>query len=892
MKLLVVRFWLVFVLGCSLKWCSSALAQVVEDDTLSTQVRGDGTDFTIDGGKRAGGNLFHSFERFSLPTGGSATFNNAIDVNHIFSRVTGNDASHIDGVIRAMGGADLIMINPRGIIFGPGAELDIGGSFIGSTADRVEFADGTFFSATDVHATPLLTVSAPVGLQFGDRAAPIVSRSEFFDFDTFANGLTVPYGETLALLGGDIEIVGKAAAGNQGGLTAFGGRIILGGVAPGSRVGLAQDDGWSADFSSVREFRNVRIADALVFANTFPTFGSSDGFIELQGQQVSISNTQVSAAVLGNTLGGDIFIRASREIVIDKSSQVLTTVFSGTGSAGDISLVAPIVRVLDESFIFATTQTEGNGGNIEISASELVELAGDPDIGPTLIRADSFALKDNPVLEGDAGTIAIKTGRLIVRDGVLIASSTKGDRFGETGEGSSGSIIIRASESVEISGLGTLIEQDNPLRSGVFATSERTATSDGGSIDIQTPSLSVTDGATIATGTTGVGTTGDGGAIAITADRIIVRDGGQIIASTTDGSTGAGGELTIEAGNVRVSGSGSAIAAESTGAGDAGRVSLDITDDLKIDDGGRLSVSATGTGAPGGLFVTAENIYIRGAGSAIAAENNSSADAGNIKLTATEKLQLEDGGRISVRGTTETGAAGNIELAANRLYLQDSRIDAETAGGRGNIIIRSEDLRLRDGSSISTSATGPADGGNITIGPLASSSISNSVILFDTSTITARAVGGNGGNIFITAETIFFPPGSIDASSEFGIDGNVEIFNPETDPSRSLAVLPSETETPAPLESCGANTGVLQSRFTNLGRGGIPIAPTEAAGDLGVWEDLDLPEAETSSHPGSRQLVEAETWVVDPHGRVRLVASEPTGSTCRLSAGSKPVGLP
>src|SRR5919202_1985492 len=148
--------------GCYLeKWlkaCSvlSALlispptaAQVVPDRTLSVPERSQITgnpNFQIDGGARRGGNLFHSFSQFSIPTGGSAFFNNALDVQNILTRVTGGSISNIDGLIRANGTANLFLLNPNGILFSTNASLNVGGSFIATTADAIRLANGDIFS--------------------------------------------------------------------------------------------------------------------------------------------------------------------------------------------------------------------------------------------------------------------------------------------------------------------------------------------------------------------------------------------------------------------------------------------------------------------------------------------------------------------------------------------------------------------------------------------------------------------------------------------------------------------------------------------------------------------------------------------------------------------------
>ena len=152
-------------------------AQISGDGTARTRVTSaDRQNFSIEGGQRIGSNLFHSFSTFSVPTNGSATFQNRPAVANILGRVTGPAASSIDGLLRTQSSANLFLINPNGILFGPNARLNIGGSFLASTADRVLFEGGDFFSASE--SAPLLTVrTAPIGLGFGPMAAPIRNQS-------------------------------------------------------------------------------------------------------------------------------------------------------------------------------------------------------------------------------------------------------------------------------------------------------------------------------------------------------------------------------------------------------------------------------------------------------------------------------------------------------------------------------------------------------------------------------------------------------------------------------------------------------------------------------------------------------------------------------------------
>ena len=192
----------------SLSIAAPVSAQIVPDNTLpvNSSVTPGCTTCIINGGTVRGDNLFHSFEQFSVPTNGTAWFNNAPQIQNILTRVTGGfQASNIDGLLKTNGSANLFLLNPNGITFGRNARLEIGGSFTATTATSFQFTNGTEFSTINPLAPPLLAVNLTQGLQYG----PLSSAS------VIVNGANLNTPQSLKLFTQILDVSGQLQTGKD-----------------------------------------------------------------------------------------------------------------------------------------------------------------------------------------------------------------------------------------------------------------------------------------------------------------------------------------------------------------------------------------------------------------------------------------------------------------------------------------------------------------------------------------------------------------------------------------------------------------------------------------------------------------------------------------------------
>ncbi len=753
----------------------AAIAQVIPDGTLPTTVTSpNNLNFAIDGGSRSGNNLFHSFSRFSVPTGGSAVFNNAANIQNIFSRVTGSSLSNIDGLIQANGTANLFLLNPNGILFGPNAALNIGGSFIGTTANSVKFADGVEFSAVNANGAPLLTVSVPIGLQMGSTSGSIQvqgpghtlvnpgSADRPTDRLPQLGSLQVPSGKTLALMGNNIQLSG-------GILTAESGQVALGSVGSGNIQINTTSPQWGFSYDNISNFSDIKLTNAALIDAS----GNPGGSIQLQGKTVQVQDTSaLFIQTQGPQNAGTIAVHADvlelSGALPNRDRSLILSEKVGMGKGADINISVKQLLARDGGLIYSILyQTGGNAGNITVNATESVQFTGFARLNPTnLSGLNTRSTRGG----GKSGNISVTTQDLRVKDGAFIGALV----FGGAG---SGNIRIIA-DSISLTG-------ENPLTSGSTGI---TATSfsggDAGSIDIDTGRLSL-----------------------------------------------------IGAGN---------ISASTSGNGNAGNITIHARDSIEVDGAGsvfaqRSRIIASGQLLPPRLL------------QALGLSGSPTGNGGDLNIT-TPSLQIRNQGYIAAENAG-TGDAGRLVVNANSIVLdQQGEIRTATKLGQGGILSLTvrDALLLRHSSLISAKAGGSGNGGNITI---------NSPIILglENSDIIANAFQGNGGNINIITQGIIglafrntLTPrtdltNDITASSQFSVNGTVQINNIGVDPNSGLVNLPVDLADPTHQIAQGCS-GTQGSSFVVTGRGGVPLSPMEQMRSDRPWVDTrDL--SAWRSHP-------------------------------------------
>ncbi len=671
------------------------MSHLVLSEPASSQIRLDGTTLTTltsdplsctsatciqDGTtEQTGTNLFHSFLEFSVPEGDTVFFDHAPNINNIFARVTGNVPSNINGLIQtnSFSDANLFLLNPNGISFGPNGSLDLGGSFVATTADAIQFGAQGNFSALDTTTNPALLTVAPSAFLFDQTTvAPIANQSSAFSPASFFPGLAVRDNQSLLLVGGNIML--EPSPGNRfgGNLNAPSGRIELGGLrGPGIIELNITSNGLSLVYEDNASLANVSL---------------------------NAANLNISSNVFNGNAAGEIVITANTFSASSSTLESFTSV--GLENAGNILIQAnDAINLQQGTTILSVTKASGAGGTIEISTSSLtveessglsVTTFGVGSAGQVLIDAETIALRDNSnitseALFGNPGTIQITTDSLILDEFSQISTLTSGNALNVD---TSGNIAIEARDSI------ALLNNSN-------IQSQTLGQRNASPITLTTPQLTVQGLSNISASTSG---TGSGGPINIIAsDAVTLSNEGAITASSTGPGTAGNISIRID-GQLRVEDQ-AQITVSGTGSGNSG--TLNVISDLVVLNDGQLLASVA-AGEDGNINLNIDDALILRNDSLISAEANNNANGGNVDITSPFIIALFPDGPNGndIKASADAGNGGLISIQANTLFNlainqaipgnQTNDLDATSGTGiDGDVIITTLDLEPDQGTN-------------------------------------------------------------------------------------------------------------------------------------------------------------------------------------------------
>ncbi len=754
-------------------------AQITIDGTTPTIINGNcQAQCQIKGGIVAGQNLFHSFQDFQINSGASVLFDFP-QTQNIFTRITGNNISEIFGRLDVTGNANFFLLNPNGIIFGQNAQLNLNGSFVATTANGIQFGNNNF------QAIP----------EAGDNLSLLSVNPSAFLFNQIQGG-SININQALLKVNPQQSLVMLAQEGiniDGGILQASMGNIQLGTFLETGTVGI--DDNFNLTFPELSNKGDILLTNGTVF----DVSGIGAGRIEIAGKDVNISN---NSTLISNTLG-------------DLDGQ-------------DINFSVDNLTIENNSFISSYSFGSGKAADLDIKATDTVKVIGTQPLEITTLLASAVlsgqefdienfrnGLFTYSLNQGDSGNISINSKNLIIDNGAGILNfnfaQSKAGNFNfntDTFTLSKGSLIGTIAISSEQG--GDLNINTNDLKAielsviGAISISEDKGGQGGNVLVNAKNSIFLSDGLLDGTLFSGIYNDsfnlGDAGNLTINTNNLLLQKGAQI--STSSQGQGAAGQLKVNASFLHIIGDAinennpniptnsglernSGFFSGAFNAGNAGNIVVN-TDNLLVENGGRLSTSTLGIGKGGNLSVNATNTVeisgnaANGKLSGFFADTLGIQQAGDIEVN-TNQLIMNDGGRISTN-TFSLGNGGQMNINAKELVElsgisilgeSNSGLLASTVnvGNAGEINIDTKRLIVRDGAGIST-LTGRklGQGGNININASESVELLRTPLPgnFLTGVFTNTFGPADAGNLVINTKRLKLEDGAIASTGTLG----------------------------------------------------------------------------------------------------------------------------
>lgn len=653
---------------------------------------------TITGGTRAGTNLFHSFGEFSVGASNTANFlNTPINgtlpfTTNILSRVTGGNPSNIFGTIKTtdFGSANLFLINPAGVVFGPNASLSIGGSFHVSTADYLKLADGVRFNAVPNVAQDALLSTSPVaafGFLDPNPAAIAIQGST----------LQVPDGQTLSVVGGEVTIQGgtlsapngRVQVAGAGALTATEGEVsirdsggapefLLSGFAGTGQVQLVNDPAPVLEGATVLTEGTVSNLDG-TFHITLLEIGDTgklNNVVPLLGPDYIIPGDK---GKFGGDLGANWFLTFSQFDLIGGETatfqspgitinNILSRVIGGQPSVIDGTLNwfpdAALYFLNPAGVSFLATAQLGTDvtGSFHVSTADYLRLGTAGAVGSGIFYADATKLSDSVLTSASPTAFGFtsSTPAPITFENTLLSVPA-----GQTLSVVGGDITVTGGTLSEPGGQINLVSVASPGE--VVLPNFQYGPNVNGESFTSFGTVSLSQGATLDVSDYGFEMDGRAGTVLIRGGQFVF-DGSFIFAQTFGNDAGAPTAVDVDVrDNITISG-GSAILSFASLDGRSGDITLSSNDLTVTDVSAIITGTFGGTGNAGNILL---GTPLRRLGtltltndSQLSSATSGAGRAGDVVVHAA--LIALDGGALMTTDTSGSGPGGDITLTLGR----------------------------------------------------------------------------------------------------------------------------------------------------------------------------------------------------------------------------------
>ncbi|MGV0026625.1 CHAT domain-containing protein [Phormidesmis priestleyi] len=679
------------------------LAQVAPAiDGTGTIVTPNANQIDITGGTRSGANLFHSFSQFGVRPEQIINFESSPALQNILGRVSGGNASVIEGLVRVSGSnANLFLMNPAGMIFGTNARLDVSGSFTATTATGIGF-NNQWFNATGANNYATL-MGSPNAFAFTTQPGVIVNAGNLS-----VNG-------NLMLLGGTVVNTGQLSAPN--------GQITVTSV-PGQQV--------------------IRLSQvgSLLSLEVMPDRDSSNWTLPIATLPQLLTGGNLSSAT-------GITINPNGTIQLVGSTTPLptppgTTLISGQVTAPKINLFGNQVGLIRANL---NASTPNQGGTIRIGG-DYQGKGTVPNAAQTFVSSDS-QIAANSLLDGDGGRVIIWSNDHTQFLGTIAAQGGKNSGNGGFVE-VSGKNALTFKGQVDVSApkgsLGNLLLDPTTLTI-IDAPTGGTFDATAGNIPFGLPDNGANTVSWGAIGASGANVslqaTGNitinaiaGNTPGVTTPGLASLNAANFSLTSTNGSVifaNPNDTIQVRGGNITIAGNSLALGNLDTsflGSSNSGIVTLTANGNITADD-----IITSGNGYSGG------DINVTSNAGEINLRNLDSTNRNGFRLQNAGSIQIAalagnviinsiNASTTKTNGSGEfTGTAGTINLTARNNITVNTDINASA------IVTNVDGIAGAIAGNVTLTSTNPNPGNNIRFGSINTQAITDAA--------DATTAGGN-----------------------------------------------------------------------------------------------------------------------------------------------------